>query len=287
MAYGYDPGGALTTVDVWLQQAAAPAGLLDPTTADRHLVTSIAYNPRGQRAAIAYGNGVAVSYAFDPLTFRLTRLTALRPASFAANARAVQDLRYFYDPVGNITRIRDDGDIQNVVFFANRRVEPSERLHLRSALSPDRRPGPRASWPDRRRVERRPTGHRRRLLPHPAAPARRRQCDGHLCRELRLRRARQHPVDGACRGVRRLDAELRLQRGVAHRRRRDRQPAHRDQPAGRSCGRAVLGDLCPRCPRQHDRDAASAGDGVERGRSSARHHAHRRRCHTADHLLRL
>ena len=125
MAYGYDPGGALTTVDVWLQQAAAPAGLLDPTTADRHLVTSIAYNPRGQRAAIAYGNGVAVSYAFDPLTFRLTRLTALRPASFAANAQTVQDLRYFYDPVGNITRIRDDGDIQNVVFFANRRVEPS------------------------------------------------------------------------------------------------------------------------------------------------------------------
>jgi RHS repeat-associated protein len=88
-------------------------------------VTSIAYNARGQRAAVAYGNGVGVSYAFDPLTFRLTRLTALRPASFAANAQTVQDLRYFYDPVGNITRIRDDADIQNVVFFANQRVEPS------------------------------------------------------------------------------------------------------------------------------------------------------------------
>ena len=125
MANGYDQGSALTTVDVWLQQAAALAGLLDPTTADRNLVTSIAYNARGQRAAIAYGNGVTVSYAFDPLTFRLTRLTALRPASFAANARTVQDLRYFYDPVGNITRIRDDADIQNVVFFANQRVEPS------------------------------------------------------------------------------------------------------------------------------------------------------------------
>ena len=124
-AHGYDPGGALTTVDVWLQQAAAPAAVLDPTTADRHLVTSIGYNARGQRAAITYGNGVAVSYAFDPLTFRLTRLTAVRPTNIAVNARTTQDLRYFYDPVGNITRIRDDADIQNVVFFANQRVEPS------------------------------------------------------------------------------------------------------------------------------------------------------------------
>jgi RHS repeat-associated protein len=124
-AHGYDLGGQLTSVDVWLQQAAAPTVLLDPKTADQHIVTSIAYNARQQRAAIAFGNNVAVSYAYDPLTFRLVRLTALRPASFAANARTVQDLRYFYDPVGNVTRLRDDADIQNVVFFANQRVEPS------------------------------------------------------------------------------------------------------------------------------------------------------------------
>jgi len=124
-ALGYDAGGRLTMIDIWLQQAAAPGRLLDPKTADRHLVTSIAYNARGQRAAIAYGNGVTISYAYDPLTFRLTRLTSMRPASFAANAQTVQDLRYFYDPFGNITRIRDDADIQNVVFFKNQRVEPS------------------------------------------------------------------------------------------------------------------------------------------------------------------
>jgi YD repeat-containing protein len=100
IANGYDMGGSLTKVDVWLQHAGAPASLLDPTTADRHLVTLIAYNARGQRAAVAYGNGVGVSYAFDPLTFRLTRLTALRPANFVANAQTVQDLRYFYDPKG-------------------------------------------------------------------------------------------------------------------------------------------------------------------------------------------
>jgi RHS repeat-associated protein len=123
--HGYDAGGQLTRVDVWLQQAAAPAALLDPTTADRHAVTAITYNPRGQRASIAYGNGVFTTYGYDRLTFRLTQLTSTRPGSFPGNQQTVQLLRYFYDPVGNVTRLRDDADTQNVVYFQNQRVEPS------------------------------------------------------------------------------------------------------------------------------------------------------------------
>ena len=122
---GYDLGGRPTRVDVWLQQAAAPTAMLDPTTADRHPVTAIAYNARGQRASIAYGNGVTTACAYDPLTFRLETLTSTRPASFASDQQTVQLLHYFHDPVGNITRIRDDADIQNVVYFQNQRVEPS------------------------------------------------------------------------------------------------------------------------------------------------------------------
>jgi YD repeat-containing protein len=121
----YDTGGQLTRVDVWLQQAAAPSALLDPTKADRHAVTAIAYNARGQRASIAYGNSVTTAYAYDPQTFRVTQLTSTRPGSFAASQQTVQALRYFYDPAGNITRIRDDADIQNVIYFQNQRVEPS------------------------------------------------------------------------------------------------------------------------------------------------------------------
>ena len=123
--HGYDAGGKLNQVDVWLQQVSAPASVLDPATADRHAVTGIVYNARGQRASIAYGNGVVTTYAYDPLTFRLTQLISARPASFAAAEQIVQLLRYFYDPIGNITRLRDDADIQNVVFFQNQRVEPS------------------------------------------------------------------------------------------------------------------------------------------------------------------
>ena len=42
-------------------------------------VTDIDYDAKGQRTLIDYGNGVRTTYAYDPLTFRLTRLTTTRP----------------------------------------------------------------------------------------------------------------------------------------------------------------------------------------------------------------
>jgi RHS repeat-associated protein len=122
---GYDEGGQLVQVDAWLQQAATTSALLDPTTADRHAVTSITYNARGQRLSIGFGNGSTTTYDYDPETFRLVHLTTTRPSSFAANQQTVQALAYYYDPVGNITRIRDNADTQNVIYFRNQRVEPS------------------------------------------------------------------------------------------------------------------------------------------------------------------
>ena len=77
---GYDEAGLLRQVDVWLQQAAAPAALLDPATAEPHAVTAIDYNARGQRISIGYGNGTTSAYGYDPQTFRLTSLTTTRPA---------------------------------------------------------------------------------------------------------------------------------------------------------------------------------------------------------------
>jgi RHS repeat-associated protein len=122
---GYDEGGLLLQVDAWLQQAASPSALLDPTTASRHAVTSTTYNARGQRQSIAFGNGTSTIYDYDPQTFRLAHLTTTRPSTIAANQQTVQALAYYYDPVGNITRIRDNADTQNVIYFQNQRVEPS------------------------------------------------------------------------------------------------------------------------------------------------------------------
>lgn len=121
----YDEAGLLIRMDAWLQQAAAPTTLLDPATAGQHVVTGIGYNTRGQRLSAAFGNGTSCAYDYDAETFRLAHLTTTRPSSFPANAQTVQALAYFYDPVGNVTRIRDDADTQDVVFFQNQRVEPS------------------------------------------------------------------------------------------------------------------------------------------------------------------
>jgi RHS repeat-associated protein len=122
---GYDEASLLNQVDVWLQQAAAPAALLDPASAGLHAVTGVTYNARGQRLAISGGNGTGSQYAYDPQTFRLLNLTTTRPGSFAAGQQTAQDLSYYYDPAGNVTRISDDADTQDVIFFRNQRVEPS------------------------------------------------------------------------------------------------------------------------------------------------------------------
>jgi RHS repeat-associated protein len=122
---GYDEASLLTTMDAWLQRAAAPAALLNPVTATMRTVTGIEYNARGQRACIGYGNGTVSAYAYDPQTFRLAQLTTTRPATLPAGQRVVQALAYFYDPVGNITTIADSADTQDVIFFNNQRVDPT------------------------------------------------------------------------------------------------------------------------------------------------------------------
>jgi len=80
-------------------------------------VADLDYNAKGQRERIEYGNGAVTSYTYDPLTFRLTRLRTTR-----SGGDVLQDLRYTYDPAGNITHIRDEA--QQTVYFNNAVVEP-------------------------------------------------------------------------------------------------------------------------------------------------------------------
>jgi RHS repeat-associated protein len=120
----YNEANLLERIDVWLRQSAVPAALLNPASADVHAVTGIDYNARGQRIEVALANGAVTTYAYDPENFRLTALETTRPHA-DPDARTVQDLAYAYDPMGNITRLRDTADIHNVVYFQNQRVEPS------------------------------------------------------------------------------------------------------------------------------------------------------------------
>lgn len=132
----FNEANLLERVDVWLEADAEPTGLLNPAgeVPSPVGVAGIDYDAKGQRLRIDYKNGATTSYRYDPLTFRLTHLLTQRKATdFPGDdpqppiagwpGKHVQNLHYTYDPAGNITHIRDDA--QQTIYFANRRVEPS------------------------------------------------------------------------------------------------------------------------------------------------------------------
>ncbi len=83
-------------------------------------VTDIQYNEKGQKLEIQYNNGIHTTYTYDALTYRLTRILSRR--TVAGNERTLQDIRYVYDPVGNITYTRDEAG--KTVIFNGSVAEP-------------------------------------------------------------------------------------------------------------------------------------------------------------------
>ncbi|MFZ2900360.1 MAG: SpvB/TcaC N-terminal domain-containing protein [Saprospiraceae bacterium] len=120
---GYNEANLLERVEANLRGAAVATPF----------VTDIDYDAKGQRTLIDYGNGVRTTYQYDPFTFRLVHLLTRRDAvAFPDDCTEpppagwpgcqVQNLHYTYDPVGNITHIRDDA--QQILYFRNKRVDP-------------------------------------------------------------------------------------------------------------------------------------------------------------------
>ena len=107
----YNEAGLLEAVDVRIRGAGSA------TT----FVSDFDYNARGQRLSCTHGNGTVATYEYDPQTFRVARLHLERPGS---PPDSLQDLRYTYDPVGNITQIRDLA--QQTIFFDNSVVSPDQ-----------------------------------------------------------------------------------------------------------------------------------------------------------------
>ncbi len=82
----------------------------------RPVVKNIDYDAKGQRTQIVHGNGARTRYTYDAQTFRLTRLLTTRNGG-----APLQDLRYYYDPEGNITAIEDQA--QDTEFYKNSMVD--------------------------------------------------------------------------------------------------------------------------------------------------------------------
>jgi RHS repeat-associated protein len=91
-------------------------------------ITFINYDAKGQRTICRYANGLTTIYEYDDKTFRLIHLKTTRTtveggrsAAIFKHPKTIQNLRYTYDPIGNITRIEDDA--LKTVFHANQRID--------------------------------------------------------------------------------------------------------------------------------------------------------------------
>ena len=107
--FGHTVDGLLHEVRLQLAKDVAP----------KVLVSAIQYNAHGQTVRETAGNGVITLLEYAAEDSRLSRLQAKRGND------ALQDLRYAYDPVGNVLSIEDAA--LPVRYFANQRVEPVNR----------------------------------------------------------------------------------------------------------------------------------------------------------------
>jgi RHS repeat-associated protein len=148
----YNRAGALESITL---EEDASGGGVDSTT----YVERIAYNAKGQRVLIAYGNGIMTRYAYDPQTFRLLRLRTERfskPANliYRRAGQALQDLGYEYDPVGNIGGIHDrtpgSGIVNSVAGLdaLDRTFTYDAIYRLRSATGRECDKAPQVPWED-------------------------------------------------------------------------------------------------------------------------------------------
>ncbi|VVO15594.1 hypothetical protein PS718_03790 [Pseudomonas fluorescens] len=102
-------GGTLREVRLQMENGTAP----------KTLVSAIQYNAEGKTEQETAGNGVITTLHYAPEDGRLTRLQARRGND------VLQDLRYAYDPVGNVLSIEDAA--LPIRYFANQRIEPVNR----------------------------------------------------------------------------------------------------------------------------------------------------------------
>ncbi|OTA14567.1 insecticidal toxin, SepC/Tcc class [Xenorhabdus vietnamensis] len=124
-------GAVLTTIDASGNQqrvAYDVAGLLKSSwlalkgKQEQIIVKSLTYSAAGQKLREEHGNGVVTTYSYEPQTQRLIGIKTERPVGHAAGAKVLQDLRYEYDPVGNIVKIINDAEATR--FWRNQKVVP-------------------------------------------------------------------------------------------------------------------------------------------------------------------
>lgn len=90
--------------------------------AEQTVVKSLTYSAAGQTLCEEYGNGVVTRRAYEEETQRLFGINVQRPVGHVSGAKVLQDLKYEYDPVGNVLGVRNDAE--ETLFWRNQEVVP-------------------------------------------------------------------------------------------------------------------------------------------------------------------
>ncbi|WP_052410229.1 SpvB/TcaC N-terminal domain-containing protein [Paenibacillus durus] len=88
------------------------------------------YDAKGRRLNALYGNEACSRYFYDPKSFRLLGLVTFGSGD-DPNTGALQNLHYSYDPVGNITHIKDEA--RQTHYFNNAVVHPDSLFEYDAA----------------------------------------------------------------------------------------------------------------------------------------------------------
>ncbi|MGJ7262046.1 RHS repeat-associated core domain-containing protein [Morganella morganii] len=123
-------GAVLNTTDAAGHQQKVTydiAGLLNTSRvtvkggAEKIIIKSVEYSAAGQKLREEHGNGVVTTYTYEPQTQRLIAVKTEHPA----RKNIFQDLRYEYDPVGNVLCVTNSAE--ETRFWHNQKVVPENR----------------------------------------------------------------------------------------------------------------------------------------------------------------
>ena len=106
----YDIAGLLSTSRVTVKGGA-----------EKIIIKSVTYSAAGQKLREEHGNGVVTTYTYEPQTQRLIAVKTEHPA----RKNVFQDLRYEYDPVGNVLCVTNSAE--ETRFWHNQKVVPENR----------------------------------------------------------------------------------------------------------------------------------------------------------------
>jgi RHS repeat-associated protein len=100
------PDSSLIARSYWVSGRLAQIDVTLPGGAAQPFITAISYAADDSRTRVAFGNQTVQSSTFEATTGRVTTLLGERPAT-ATRDPTMQQAAYAYDPVGNLSVVRD------------------------------------------------------------------------------------------------------------------------------------------------------------------------------------